>query len=78
MVAAVFLPLGLIEPIAFLGLPILRGIAQWVPDLTVGATDPLPLILAVVLFFVRPRITDPLARLEARWRSGSAAGHATW
>lgn len=69
-----FLPASVIVPVAIFCQPVLDLVARVVPAFTVGGLDPWPLIVAVALFLVRPRITTPLAQLEERLRTRAAAG----
>jgi hypothetical protein len=58
--------------------PVVQWIGQFLPDLRFGDWDPLPAVLAVLLLLLRPRITNPLWRLEARYRAraGAVSGEA--
>jgi hypothetical protein len=56
-------------PAVVIGQPVVQQIAQALPPVRFGDWDPIPLVLAVALLFLRPRITNPLWRLEARYRA---------
>jgi hypothetical protein len=64
-------------PIVAIGQPVVQWIGQWLPGgIRFGEWDPVPLALAVALLLLRPRITNPLWRLEARYRAQAASGKA--
>ena len=63
---------SLLFPVIAIGQPVVQQVAQWLPPLRFGDWDPLPLALGVVLLMIRPRITTPLWRLEARYRARAA------
>jgi serine/threonine-protein kinase len=56
-------------PVVAIAEPVVSQVGQWVPTIRFGDWDPLPLVLAVALLLIRPRITTPLWRLEARCRA---------
>jgi len=58
-------------PLEALARPVLEPLRALAPRLTVGGMDILPLVVAVVLLILRPRLVGLLARLEA-----SCQGHA--
>jgi hypothetical protein len=59
-------------PVVAIAEPPVSQVRQWVPSIQFGDWDPLPLLLAVALLLIRPRITTPLWRLEARCRARAA------
>jgi hypothetical protein len=64
-------------PVVAIGQPVVQWISQVLGGgLRVGAWDPVPLVLAVLLLVIRPRITNPLWRAEARYRARAASGEA--
>jgi hypothetical protein len=63
-------------PLVAIGQPVIQQIGQWLPSLRFGDWDPLPLVLALALLFLRPRITAPLWRLEARYRARATSEEA--
>jgi serine/threonine-protein kinase len=67
---------GSLFPAVAIGQPVVQWIGQWLPDVHVGDWDPIPLALAVALLLLRPRITNPLWRLEARYRARAVSGEA--
>src|SRR5262249_21199308 len=70
--AAPYLGGAVLIPIVAIGQPVVQQIAQWVPSVRFGDWDPLPLLLAIILLVLRPWITMPLWRLEARCRARAA------
>ncbi len=64
---------SVILPALVVGQPAVQQIGQWVPAIRFGDLDPLPLVLGVGLLLLRPRITNPLWRLEARYRARAAS-----
>ena len=70
--AAPFLGGAVFLPFVAIGQPAVQQIAQWVPSVRFGEWDPLPLVLAIILLVLRPWITTPLWRLEARCRARAA------
>jgi hypothetical protein len=69
---APFATAAVIFPLVVIGQPVVQQVAQWLPAVRFGEWDPLPLALGVLLLVVRPRITTPLWRLEARYRARAA------
>jgi hypothetical protein len=67
--AAPFLGGAVMFPVVAIAEPVVSQVGQWVPTIRFGDWDPLPLALAVALLLLRPRITTPLWRLEARCRA---------
>ena len=63
-------------PLVAIGQPVVQQIGQWLPSLRFGDWDPLPLVLALALLFLRPRVTAPLWRLEARYRARATSEEA--
>ncbi len=70
--AAPVVGISVLFPVVAIGQPVVQQVAQWLPPTRFGDWDPLPLALGVVLLVVRPRITTPLWRLEARYRARAA------
>jgi serine/threonine-protein kinase len=66
----------LLFPLVAIGQPVVQLIGQWLPSLRLGDWDPLPLALALALLFLRPRVTAPLWRLEARYRARATSEEA--
>jgi len=60
---------SLILPAEVVGQPLLQQVRPWLPWLSVGGVDFLPLALAVVLLMLRARLRAPLLHLEERWRA---------
>jgi hypothetical protein len=61
-------------PIVSIGEPVVRWLEQFLPIIRFGEMNPLPFVLAVALLLLRPRITNPLWRLEARYRARAVSG----
>ena len=61
-------------PIVSIGEPVVRWLEQFLPIIRFGEMNPLPFVLAVALLLLRPRITNPLWRLEARYRARTVSG----
>ncbi len=74
--AAPFVNTTTLFPLVAIGQPVVQQIGQWLPSLRFGDWDPLPLGLALALLFLRPRITAPLWRLEARYRARATSEEA--
>jgi uncharacterized protein YggT (Ycf19 family) len=70
--AAPFVGSAVMFPVVAIAEPPVSQVRQWVPSIQFGDWDPLPLLLAVALLLIRPRITTPLWRLEARCRARAA------
>ena len=62
------------SPIVSIGEPVVRWLEQFLPIIRFGEMNPVPFVLAVALLLLRPRITNPLWRLEARYRARAVSG----
>ncbi len=74
--AAPYVGASVFFPAVAIGQPVVQQVEQGLPPLRFGDWDPVPLVLGVALLFVRPRITNPLWRLEARYRARAASPEA--
>jgi hypothetical protein len=65
-------PSGLGLVIFYVTEPITQFVTQVVGPVRMGNWDPIPLVLAVLLFVLRPYLTGPLWRLEKEARQRAA------
>jgi serine/threonine-protein kinase len=54
-----------VRPVVLIG----QQVTQLFPSFSIAGFDPVPLVLAIALLLIRPRVTNPLWRLEARARA---------